>query len=109
LTRSAAWLRGDNASESSGNLLTTPTSTRLVYRAINVLAEQVANIPFLFLSCDAARILITSGPLQNVFYDHPPPHLKQIPVLELRIIWLMLCGELLGTPETKTAPRSISQ
>src|SRR3977135_2916830 len=37
-----------------------------VYRAINVLAEQVANIPFLFSSGERGReTLITRGPLRD--------------------------------------------
>ena len=47
-----------------------------VYRAINVLAEQVANIPFLFSAGDRGReTLITTGPLVN-FYDRPHPHIN---------------------------------
>ena len=44
-----------------------------VYRAINALAEQVANIPFLFSAGERGREnLITSGPLMD-FYNRPHP------------------------------------
>src|SRR6058998_1048428 len=48
-----------------------------VYRAINVLAEQIANIPFLFSAGERGREnLITSGPLLE-FYDRPHNHLNR--------------------------------
>src|SRR5213592_2471751 len=57
-----------------------------VYRAINVLAEQVANIPFLFSSGERGREnLITSGPLLD-FYAHPHPHINSFQYWELRIL-----------------------
>src|SRR6267142_1516597 len=95
----AAWLRGDNASDSSGPVLTNAYQQVVwVYRAINVLAEQVANIPFLFSRGERGReSLITSGPLQK-FYDHPHPHLNKFQYWELRIIWLMLRGECFRLP-----------
>lgn len=69
-----------------------------VYRAINVLAEQVANIPFLF--SDGARgreNLITAGPLLE-FYNHPHPQINRFQYWELRVIWLMLRGECMRIP-----------
>src|SRR6266850_4903851 len=69
-----------------------------VYRAINVLAEQIANIPFLFSSGERGREnLITSGPLQD-FYNHPHPHINRFQYWELRVIWLMLRGECFRVP-----------
>src|SRR5216117_3796508 len=69
-----------------------------VYRAINVLAEQVANIPLLFSAGQRGREnLITSGPLVD-FYDRPHPHLNRFQYWELRIIWLMLRGECFRLP-----------
>src|SRR5205814_4139412 len=48
-----------------------------VYRAINVIAEQIANIPFLFSRGERGREnLITSGPLLD-FYAQPHPHINQ--------------------------------
>ena len=51
-----------------------------VYRAINVLAEQVANVPFLFSAGERGREnLITSGPLLD-FYARPHPQTQPFPV-----------------------------
>jgi phage portal protein BeeE len=69
-----------------------------VYRAVNVLAEQVANVPFLFSSGDRGREnLITKGPLVD-FYNRPHPHLNRFQYWELRVIWLMLRGECFRVP-----------
>ena len=69
-----------------------------VYRAINVLAEQVANIPFLFSTGERGREnLITSGPLLD-FYARPHPQINRFQYWELRIIWLMLRGECFRVP-----------
>src|SRR2546423_14771558 len=52
-----------------------------VYRAINVLAEQVANVPFLFSSGGRGREdLITSGPVLG-FYARPHPQIKRVQYL----------------------------
>jgi phage portal protein BeeE len=77
-----------------------------VYRAINALAEQVANIPFRF-SYDQAGgdHLITSGPLPD-FYARPHPHLNRFQYWELRIIWLMLRGECVRVPIYGRSDRS---
>src|SRR5215472_17387796 len=69
-----------------------------VYRAINVLAEQIANIPFLFSSGERGRENpITKGPLLD-FYRHPHPQIDRFQYWELRIIWLMLRGECMRVP-----------
>jgi HK97 family phage portal protein len=69
-----------------------------VYRAINLLAEQIANIPFLFSQGERGREnLITSGPLAE-FYNRPHPHINRFQYWELRIIWLMLRGECFRIP-----------
>ena len=69
-----------------------------VYRAVNVLAEQVANIPFLFSTGGRGREnLITSGPLLD-FYARPHPQINAFEYWELRIIWLMLRGECFRVP-----------
>jgi HK97 family phage portal protein len=93
----AAWLRGED-------LDNTPTLTNAyqqvvwVYRAINVLAEQVANVPFLFSKGERGReSLITSGPLLD-FYDRPHDRLNRFQYWEFRIIWLMLRGECFRVP-----------
>lgn len=78
-----------------------------VYRAINVIAEQVANIPFLFSSGDRGREnLITTGPLPK-FYAQPHPHINQFEYWDLRVTWLMLRGECFRIPvfvPDRTAP-----
>jgi HK97 family phage portal protein len=92
-----AWLRGDDVD--AGALLSSAYEQVVwVYRAINVLAEQVANIPFLFSSGERGREnLITSGPLLD-FYSHPHPHINRFQYWELRVIWLMLRGECFRVP-----------
>src|SRR5438105_15113947 len=83
----AAWLRGDDTDGQTGTLLSNAYEQVVwVYRAITVLAEQVANIPFLFSSGERGReTLITSGPLSD-FYSHPHPHINGFQYWELRII-----------------------
>src|SRR5437870_11711722 len=77
-----------------------------VYRAINALAEQVANIPFLFSSGDRGREnLITSGPLPK-FYSRPNPQMNRFQYWELRVIWLMLRGECFRVPIYSDSPNS---
>jgi phage portal protein BeeE len=69
-----------------------------VYRAINALAEQVANIPFRFSnSAGSGEEVITSGPLVD-FYTRPHPQLNRFQYWELRVIWLMLRGECFRIP-----------
>src|ERR1051326_2942337 len=69
-----------------------------VYRAVNALAEQVANVPFLFSRGGRGREqLITSGPLLD-FYGRPHPQISQFEYWELRVIWLMLRGECFRVP-----------
>ncbi len=69
-----------------------------VYRAINVLAEQVANMPFRFShGPTGAEDIITSGPLYD-FYERPHPLLNGFQYWELRVIWLMLRGECFRLP-----------
>jgi len=69
-----------------------------VYRAINAIAEQVANIPFRFSSTvPGNEHVLTSGPLLD-FYEKPHPHINRFQYWELRIIWLMLRGECFRIP-----------
>jgi hypothetical protein len=72
---SAAWLRGKDP---TGPILCNAYQQVVwVYRAINVLAEQVANVPFRF-SIGAAEgdHLITEAPLVD-FYDRPHPQINR--------------------------------
>src|SRR6266481_3702793 len=96
------WLRGEE-SEPAGSVLSNAYQQVVwVYRAINVLAEQVANIPFLFSAGDRGReSLITTGPLLD-FYNHPHPHINRFHYWELRIIWLMLRGKYFRVPIFET-------
>src|SRR5947209_4035472 len=93
----AAWLTG--AETPSAPILSNAYSQLVwVYRAANVLAEQVANIPFLFSSGERGReTLITSGPLLD-FYANPHPHINSFQYWELRILWLLLRGECFRIP-----------
>src|ERR1041385_8359068 len=90
------WLQGRNLDRPI--LTNAYQQSAWVYRAINVLAEQVANIPFLFSAGDRGReSLITTGPLVD-FYNQPHPHLNRFQYWELRVIWLMLRGECFRVP-----------
>src|SRR4029077_18441158 len=65
---------------------------------VNVLAQQVANIPFLFSAGDRGREnLITTGPLP-AFYNQPAPGINRFQYWELCIMYLMLRGECFRVP-----------
>jgi HK97 family phage portal protein len=95
------WVQGKDLdyNPGSGPVLTNAYEQVVwVYRAINVLAEQIANIPFLFSVGERGREnLITSGPLVD-FYNRPHPHLNRFQYWELRVLWLMLRGECFRIP-----------
>src|ERR1051325_1112308 len=95
-----AWL--GNVPEDTGHagsvLMNAYEQVVWVYRAINVLAEQIANIPFLFSAGERGREnLITSGPLLD-FYNRPHPQITRFQYWELRVLWLMLRGECFRVP-----------
>jgi phage portal protein BeeE len=93
-----AWLRGGDLDVAGPSLSNAYQQVVWVYRAINAVAEQVANIPFLFSAGERGREnLITSGPLVD-FYNRPHPHLNRFQYWELRVIWLMLRGECFRIP-----------
>ncbi len=76
-----------------------------VYRAVNVLAEQVANVPFLFSAGERGREnLVTSGPLHR-FYNQPHPQVDRFQYWELRVMWLMLRGECARIPVFEPDPQ----
>src|SRR5689334_23324941 len=80
------WLQGDEGTGTS--LVNAYEQVVWVYRAINALAEGVANVPFLFSSGERGREhLITSGPLLD-FYARPHAHLNRFQYWELRVLWL---------------------
>jgi HK97 family phage portal protein len=94
----ADWLRGGDLDQGGSVMTNAYEQVVWVYRAINVLAEQVANIPFLFSRGGRGReTLITSGPLPG-FYSRPHPEINRFQYWELRIIWLMLRGECFRVP-----------
>src|SRR5256712_6715452 len=94
----AEWLRGEDLDYRGAVLTNAYEQVVWVYRAINVLAEQIANVPFLFSSGERGREnLITSGPLLD-FYSRPHPQINRFQYWELRIIWLMLRGECFRIP-----------
>jgi len=95
-TTAAQWLAGEIAgSEAPPNPY---EQVVWVYRAINALAEQVANVPFVFSRGERGReSLITSGPLHD-FYRRPHPRLNRFQYWELRVMWLMLRGECARVP-----------
>src|SRR5258705_1738695 len=94
----AAWLRGAEP-EAAGPVLTNAYQQVVwVYRAVNALAEQVANVPFLFSHGERGREnLVMSGPLLD-FYARPHPQLSRFEYWELRVIWLMLREECFRVP-----------
>jgi HK97 family phage portal protein len=94
-----ALLAGSDSSEAAGPVLTNAYQQVVwVYRAVNVLAEQIANIPFLFSRGERGREnLITTGPLHD-FYNRPHPYINRFQYWELRVIWLMLRGESFRIP-----------
>jgi HK97 family phage portal protein len=101
-----AWLQGADCDHARSSLTNAYQQVVWVYRAINVLAEQVANIPFLFSAGDRGREnLITAGPLAK-FYAHPHPQINSFQYWELRVMWLMLRGECFRIPIFSDAPRS---
>src|SRR4051812_17665903 len=92
------WLGGEDLNTASARLQHMYPQVAWVYRAINVLAEQVANIPFRFSVGEAGgEHLITHGPLLD-FYGRPHPHINRFEYWELRVIWLMLRGECMRIP-----------
>src|SRR5437588_5591706 len=95
---SDAWLKGSDLATAGAVLSNAYQQVVWVYRAINVLAEQIGNIPFLFSHGERGREnLLTHGPLVD-FYDHPHPQINRFQYWELRIIWLMLRGECFRIP-----------
>lgn len=93
-----AWLSGHDIAPPSPVMHDAYQQVVWVYRAINVLAEQVANIPFLFSKGERGReSLITSGPLID-FYERPHPHFNRFQYWEMRVLWLMLRGECMRVP-----------
>src|SRR5262245_17675102 len=94
-----AWLREEIDETPRGAVLANAYEQVVwVYRAVNVLAEAVANVPYVFSAGPRGREnLITSGPLQE-FYERPHPHLNRFQYWELRVLWLMLRGECFRIP-----------
>src|SRR5258706_947337 len=93
-----AWLNRPSENTNAPLLTNAYQQVVWVYRAINILAEQIANIPFLFSSGERGREnLITSGPLLD-FYNRPHPQINRFQYWELRVLWLMLRGECIRIP-----------
>src|SRR5436190_14304790 len=98
------WLAGEDLNTASARLQHMYPQVAWVYRAINVLAEQVANIPFRFsVGYAGGEHLITHGPLLD-FYGRPHPHINRFQYWELRVIWLMLRGECMRIPIYEDRP-----
>jgi HK97 family phage portal protein len=93
-----AWLKGENLEMDGTTLANAYEQVPWVYRAVTLLAEQVANAPFLFSAGDRGREnLITTGPLP-AFYNHPNPTINRFEYWELRVMYLMLRGECFRVP-----------
>jgi phage portal protein BeeE len=94
----AAWLSGQDLDAGGAVLSNAYQQVVWVYRAVNVLAEQVANIPFRFsIDRPGDERLIEDGPL-HAFYSRPHPQIDRFQYWELRVIWLMLRGECFRLP-----------
>ncbi|HWQ92901.1 MAG TPA: phage portal protein, partial [Clostridia bacterium] len=91
----AAWLNGGDYGGT--RMANAYTQVVWVYRAINALAEAVANIPFRFAAIGEGKDRISAGALQE-FYSRPHPLLNGFQYWELRVIWLMLRGECFRVP-----------
>jgi HK97 family phage portal protein len=101
------WLRGGEVGGGT-QLSNAYEQVVWVYRAINVLAEQVANVPFVFSAGERGNEnLITSGPLLD-FYARPHPLMNRFQYWELRVIWLMLRGECFRMPIYQDAAGRLS-
>src|SRR5262245_12961473 len=93
-----AWLRGDDLDHAGSVLTNAFQQVPWVSRAIGAIAEQIANIPFVFSAGERGReTLITKGPLLD-FYEQPHPYTNRFQYWELRIMWLMLRGECFRVP-----------
>ena len=98
------WLRGEDIGLGTG-MSNAYQQVVWVYRAINALAEQVANVPFLLSAGERGReSLVTSGPLLD-FYAQPHPQIDRFQYWELRVMWLMLRGECARVPIYAEGPR----
>ncbi len=94
----AAWLSGQDIDAGGAVLSNAYQQVVWVYRAVNVLAEQVANIPFRFsIDRPGDERVIEDGPLHE-FYSRPHPQIDRFQYWELRVIWLMLRGECFRVP-----------
>ena len=94
----AAWLAADDPSPSGPLLHNAYEQVVWVYRAINAIAEQIANIPFVLSRGERGKeTLITSGPLVD-FYNRPHPQINRFQYWELRVLWLLLRGECFRIP-----------
>jgi phage portal protein BeeE len=105
----AAFLAGADTPDPGPVLSNAYEQSVWVYRAISVLAEQVANTPFLFSRGERGReSLITSGPLLDL-YSRPHAHINRFQYWELRVTWLMLRGECFRIPIFGSRSSSHSQ
>ncbi len=103
----AEWLRGEDVA-TGPQLANAYQQVVWVYRAVNALAEQVANVPFLLSRGERGREnLITSGPLLD-FYAQPHPQIDRFQYWELRVMWLLLRGECVRIPVYADAASSSS-
>ncbi len=90
------WLAGEGCGCGSG--FNAYEQVVWVYRAVNALAEQVANVPFVFTRGGRrAESLVTGGPLHE-FYRRPHPGVNRFQYWELRVMWLLLRGECVRVP-----------
>ena len=98
------WLTGQDFSSGGVTMTNAYEQSAWVYRAVNAIAEQVANIPFLFSHGERGREnLITSGPL-HTFYNQPSQTMDRFQYWELRVLWLLLRGECFRLPTFESSP-----
>jgi HK97 family phage portal protein len=94
----ADWVRGEDVG--GARLVNAYGQVVWVYRAVNALAEAVANIPFRFAAEGEGRDRISAGALQE-FYARPHPLLNGFQYWEMRVMWLLLRGECFRVPVFK--------
>jgi HK97 family phage portal protein len=97
----AQWLTG--GSGGTATLVSGYEQSVWVYRAVNAIAEQVANIPFRFSTISSGGRDRLAGRLQE-FYNRPHPLMNGFQYWELRVMWLLLRGECFRVPIYEAGP-----
>ncbi len=94
-----AFLRGDDAADGSGAMLTNAfVQSTWVFACVTAIARQIANTPFtLAQGCGQGEVKLKSGPLTQLF-TRPHPQFTHFEFWELIVCWLLLRGEVFLVP-----------